>query len=174
MKRFLATAVCVLLVVFTCSCGQSVSTPSQPETDDGVNVGVVNPLRSLENAQQLADEGYYIDAPEGATDVSYTVISNQIGQVSFTLDGLTYTLRCSNELTDFHGVYADFDEAEVFNTESADISVGTISGGNEGALALWTSGDTSFSLYTGDAVTAQTIAAVAGTVAADSAAHYAG
>ena len=67
---------------------------------------IVNPLMPVENAEAFSSLlDLQLDAPEGAEEVQYTVISNQIAQIDFLLDGRSYTLRAARSQEDFSGLY---------------------------------------------------------------------
>ena len=107
MKKFLAIMLAVAMIFAMTACG---------DVDDAVeNSEVANPVTTCASADELTKAtGISIDAPEGATDVTYSYISDAdddgteyIAQVDFTLDGNTYNYRCEST-----------DERSIFDTET--------------------------------------------------------
>ena len=98
-----ALALCAALV---CGCGK---TPA----DDG-NVGLPNPIKTYASAaEQAAAIGFGLEAPEGASDISYHSIDD-MAETLFTLDGVKYCYRAqpTGELAafDISGLYYSFGE----------------------------------------------------------------
>jgi hypothetical protein len=128
-------------------------------------MGIPNPIVEVSDASAFDELGLPIDAPEGAENVRYSIISGEIAQVNFTLDGADYTYRAANSEEDISGVYETFDDVEKSieadgEDWSASITVKTVKDG-DGALATWRYGSVQFSLYTPDEVSADAMGAVA-------------
>ncbi len=139
MRKIFIAALCFALAV--CAAGCAAKTSEIP-----------NPMEELPSAEDFAELGVSIDAPEGATDVKYFIISGKLAQVSFTLDGRDFTYRCADEDEgDITGVYDEFrDEELAVNAEYPDGCIEvrirtTIDGGR---LATWENGGKTFSLFT--------------------------
>lgn len=85
MKRLIILWFIVLLMTGLCGCG-SLVVMEEPESTQ-----LVNPVKNVSGKELLELTGVPIDAPEGATDVTYTVIeldgTTAIAQVKFTWDG---------------------------------------------------------------------------------------
>ncbi len=115
-----------------------------------------NPIVEVENSAAFDKLGLSIDAPEGATDATYSVIDNRLAQVQFSLNGASYTYRTAvseDETEDISGVNEEFEEEEnAMNVDGADwwaiIVVKTIKSG--GYLASWQYDKHLFTLYTPD------------------------
>lgn len=120
------------------------------------NIGMPNPVVEVESAKDFEALNVKIDAPEGATDVSYRIIADKIAEITFTLDGATYTYRSANTGTeeDISGVYTEFDERSDISVDGLDwyaiININTNQ--DAGALATWQYLPVQFSLYTEDKV----------------------
>ena len=66
------------------------------------------PLTTYASAEELAAAtGIRMDAPAGATDVTYESAGSDFAQVCFTYGGLEYTLRASKADDDFSGLYGE-------------------------------------------------------------------
>ena len=72
------------------------------EPDDSALLGGA-PFEDVQSAADFEDLGFTIDAPENAEDVSYCILDGEIAQVTFTLDGHSYTYRASKLDGDFSG-----------------------------------------------------------------------
>ena len=56
-----------------------------------------SPFEDLQNADGFSKLGFTIDAPEGASDVTYCIAYGDTAQVAFTLDGCEYLYEASGE-----------------------------------------------------------------------------
>ena len=127
-------------------------TPTAPVETPGT--ALPNPVVEVESAADFEALGVKIDAPEGATDVSYRIIGDKLAEITFTLDGVTYTYRSANTGTeeDISGVYTEFEERSDIAVDGADwyaiININTNK--DAGALATWQYLPVQFSLYTKD------------------------
>lgn len=91
MSRILVPmAACLLLVL-----GISLWTPRQHVKPQKRPVAVVSPVLQVDGAEALSPAGVFLDAPEGAEDVSYYLISNQVAKIHFTLHGIEYDYMAS-------------------------------------------------------------------------------
>ena len=82
------------------------------------------PLTVYSSAEELATAtGIRMDAPAGATDVTYASADSDFAQVCFTYDGREYTLRASKSGDDFSGLYGE--ESQPRNLIEADGAVYT-------------------------------------------------
>lgn len=102
-QRYAALAACLVLI---CTAGffalrGEKSTPVQTEPADTEfsqpPMMAVSPFEDLQSADGFAKLGFTIDAPEGASDVSYCIAYGDTAQVSFTLDGCEYRYEASKE-----------------------------------------------------------------------------
>lgn len=64
-----------------------------------------NPMAPADSPAAFAPLGIAIDAPDGAENTSYYVISGQIAEVNFQKDGKGYSLRASKVDGDIAGLY---------------------------------------------------------------------
>ena len=63
--------------------------PSDPPVLGG------SPFEDVSGPEGIERLGFVIDAPEGAEDVSYTIVDGQIARVDFTLGGHRYTCEAA-------------------------------------------------------------------------------
>ncbi len=149
MKKFLALVpvLIIFLLLFGCS-GEPLS-----------NTNLPNPIVDAD-AAGLAALGLPIDAPQNAQNISYSIISNQIAQVFFTADGVSYNYRAAKSEEDISGVYETFEDVHDVLIDgdgwTAAITVKMVKEA-DGGLAAWRFGDTSFSLFTSDPVSAEAL-----------------
>ena len=125
-----------------------------------------NPLVTVDGPDAFAPLGVSIDAPQGAENVVYTILSDEVAQVDFTLDGRDYTYRASLATYDIAGVYESFDEPSLGVSADGEgwyaaVTVRTIDGGRSGALAAFAYPPAQYTLYTPDAVAAEEMSELA-------------
>ena len=114
-------------------------------SDDFVLSG--NPFTEVESPESFKELGITLEAPTDATDVSYSVIDNEIAAIGFTLNGKTFEVRASAQSGDFSGL-----TGEVLETESIDADNSAmlylISGDTGEYYKLtWTNGKVNYCLY---------------------------
>ena len=69
-------------------------------------VQIGNPFVSVEGAQEFKTKlGIVLNAPEGAENVEYTIIDNEMANIDFNYAEHSYTLRASKQGGDFSGLY---------------------------------------------------------------------
>ena len=99
-QRYAALAACLVLVI-TAGFFAFRSPTAQPElTGDDNNdppVMAVSPFEDLQSADEFSRLGFTIDAPEGASDVTYSIAYGDTALVSFTLNGCEYRYEASKE-----------------------------------------------------------------------------
>lgn len=122
-----------------------------------------NPIAEVAGPADFASLGFTIDAPEGAQDAGYAMVSDTVAQVEFTLDGRRYCYRASREAEDFSGVNEAFeDEAlrlnALYDGYEAEVEIRTTLSG--GRLAAWSWDDVRYSLYTADPLEDDTISSL--------------
>lgn len=102
-QRYAALAACLVLV---CTAGffalrGEKNTPVQTEPADTElsqpPMMSASPFEDLQSADGFAKLGFMIDAPEGASDVTYCIAYGDTAQVGFTLDGCEYRYEASKE-----------------------------------------------------------------------------
>jgi len=108
-----------------------------------------NPYVEVEGPEGLEEVGLSMEAPEEAEDAVYYVISEEIGEITFTLKDAPYSYRGAVHAEDFSGIFEEFeDEVAALSDCGADedlIVKTTISGGR---LASWSKNGAKYTLYT--------------------------
>ncbi|MCC8024631.1 MAG: hypothetical protein LIP16_04915 [Clostridium sp.] len=123
-----------------------------------------NPMAEVEDPQAFEAIGVHMIAPANGKDIKYFIISGQVAEMQFTLDGTAYSWRASDTAEDFAGIFERFKE-EVITEEYEDgshraqIEIKTTESG--GRLASWAWGSTKYTLYTSGEVTDAAIKATA-------------
>ena len=66
---------------------------SKGESADPAEEEIPNPFKELEGPEGLKELQLNMEVPEGAEDAQYLSIDNEIGEISFVLDGHRYAYR---------------------------------------------------------------------------------
>lgn len=142
-QRYAALAACLVLV---CTAGffalrGEKNTPVQTEPADTElsqpPLMSASPFEDVSGPDDFAALGFMIDAPEGATDVTYCIAYGDTAQVSFTLNGCEYRYEASKE--------------EVFS-EAADETPKLI-----GVDAVWKNAGVQYRLSTNSCIATETL-----------------
>lgn len=170
MKKLLSILTAAALTLAFAACADKPAAPEPAETA----AQLPNPVADVADASAFAPLGVAIDAPQGAEDVSCSIIADKIAQILFAYGGRGYTYRAATADEDISGVYETFDDDALSTVVDADgysveVTTRTIGGGANGALAAWTCGAAQYTLYTGDAVNGNDVAALAALLAASTA-----
>lgn len=143
----LAILLCMAMLLSACS----VMIPTRKEAPEEVTIP--NPIVEMADAAALAAAGFFIDAPEGASNVSYSTIDGKVGQVNFQYNGHDYCYRTAGlSEENIHGIYGSFSaKVKNFAFTSVDYNAAaeiyTISDDAKGAFASWKMKDAQFTLY---------------------------
>lgn len=113
-QRWGSLAACLALVA---AIGFALLKPTQHTEPDAPPVMVGSPFEDVQSAADFEKLGFTIDAPENAEDVSYCILDGEIAQVTFTLDGHSYTYRASKLDGDFSGNTEETVGSAVLNAE---------------------------------------------------------
>ena len=102
-RRYAALAACLVLVCmagfFALRGEKNVPVQKEPADTELSQPPMMSasPFEDLQSADGFAKLGFTIDAPEGATDVSYCIAYGDTAQVSFTLNDCEYRYEASRE-----------------------------------------------------------------------------
>lgn len=170
MKKLLSILTAAALLIAFAACAARPPAPGPTETA----AQLPNPVVDVPDASAFSKLGVAIGAPQGAEDVSYSIIAGKIAQILFAYGGRGYTYRAAKTDEDISGVYETFDDNMLSTVVDADgysveVTTRTIGGGENGALASWTCGAAQYTLYTGDAANADDVAALSALLAASTA-----
>ena len=140
------------------------------EGSEGSEASMPNPVMQVDEAQQLELTGVVLNAPEGAEDVSRTVIledEHPIATVSFTYEGRTYDYRCQStgefEPVDITGLYFDWTDEQKGEVQGREAIIRTC---DEAGCILWldVAPGFTYSLSCSGGVDADTLSSVANLV----------
>lgn len=145
--RYLACVTALLLLIMTLAGCTGAPTAAAAETPAPVTLP--NPV-TVTDLDGLAEMGLPLEPPEDATNISCSIVSDEIAQLQFELSGHEYVYRASRTETDIAGVYERFLDEELsvecdYDDFSLSITVKSIAGGGE--LGSWTSDGVTFTLY---------------------------
>jgi len=156
MKKVFAVVVAIVLIFVFAACKQDGMPAGDPaQTGSPVQAELPNPVVEVDGSADFEPLGFTITAPQGSENASYSIISDSIAQIDFTLDGRAYAYRAARTDEDISGVYETFDETEQsIDLEAEDFLVSvrlrTIGGGENGALATWSLDGVAYSMYSPD------------------------
>lgn len=124
MKKLLAVLMVAMMAMLAVACakkdanepGEVISTdaPTKGAEEKGEMVGMANPMVETDAKGVMDKTGLEFKIPEGASDVQYFVINNELAEARFKLDGVEYTARMqpTGEFTDISGYYYEWDSQE--------------------------------------------------------------
>lgn len=90
---------------------------SSADYTEGVVMGG-SPFSDVDDAQEFHSIGIDIDAPDGAEDVSYSIIDGSIASISFIVDGHNYIFRASYQSGDFTGLYGEEKTSKIIDAKN--------------------------------------------------------
>ena len=97
----------------------------------------VSPFEDLQSADEFSKLGFMIDAPEGASDVTYCIAYGNTAQVSFMRNGCEYCYEASKE--------------EIFSEDAEETPKLT------GVDAVWKKADVQYRLRTNSCIATETL-----------------
>lgn len=161
MKKIVSIVIALVLIFAFASCKQAMDTAAANSSAPEFTVSpepttqIPNPIVEVEDSTDFDPLGFVITPHQQADSVSYSIISDTIAQINFTLDGETFTYRAAKTTDDISGVYETFDtpaqtQELVGPGFTVTVTVQTINGGEDGALATWNFEDVQYSFYTPD------------------------
>ncbi|MBQ9827143.1 MAG: hypothetical protein IJM62_00510 [Lachnospiraceae bacterium] len=118
MKKLAALLIASAMMLSLAACA---------ENKEKENMQIPNPLVKVEDAAAFEKLGIEMDAPEGAEEVVYTIISDEIADITFKTGGKEYTLRAAKTKEDISGLYGDVTETK--QLDGAELT--TIASGDE-------------------------------------------
>lgn len=100
-----AAAVLAVLALAACLCACGAG--------KGGGTGLVNPVVNSSAQEILEKLGLDLTAPEGAQDVAYSIVGDEMAQITFTADGVGWTLRVrpADALEDISGMHYTWQNA---------------------------------------------------------------
>lgn len=112
---------------------------------------IPNPLVEVTGTEAFEELGIHMEAPEGAENLQYYILSETVADMRFTLNQVDYTYRASIKAEDFAGIFERFTDLVLELTGegksgAAQIQIKTTQ--SSGRLASWAWGDVKYTLYT--------------------------
>lgn len=160
-KWALPIAACLVVAVTAVKVIPILTAP--PNDDKGVMGG--SPFVTVSSAEELEQRlGIAIDAPEGASDVGYTMIDNSIAEVRFVFGENEYSLCASKQSGDFSGLYGVEAAAEQLDSENSAVLTTIVSGGQTFLKLTWTDGKINYILSNTDGASADEIKRIYGLI----------
>ena len=163
MKKAIALLLALATATAITSCGkidvQEDPTPKDSEIQEDNMTGgiggaqIANPIKSYAEAEEItAALGFTVRPIPESENISFSTISDDLAQVTFTFNGISYTLRADDEDSDFSGVYTPVEserdlEISLPENRTAVARIKTLSDGS--CLVSWSHLENSFyySLY---------------------------
>ena len=129
------TAVIIAALMLFTACGKQETTQTQTEmttqSAEAVETTTAEPLKVLESPEPFLDIGVFVDAPQDAKDVSYSILEGDIAEIDFTYHEVQYVLRGSvtDKQLDFD-INDDYDITEdtIDNSERQAVIKNTVGG----------------------------------------------
>ncbi|MEA4911181.1 MAG: hypothetical protein VB092_01020 [Oscillospiraceae bacterium] len=171
MKRFLTALLCaaVAMSIFA-GCKkqeEAVDLPvEKPETEQQTEVP--NPMTEVKSSGDFEALGVYLSVPQGAENVKYYIISNELAEILFDYAGASFTYRAALSEEDISGVYEEFEaDPGIYEAGEGDTKVALLvqTAKTGGKLVTWQLESATFSLYTTTPLTDDEIVAICKTVA---------
>ncbi len=153
MKKLTALLLAALMIFALCACGND----DEPAENEGNNQ-MVNPMVEVDETELQNALGVALDAPEGAENVKYFLISGVLGEVQFDYKNSSYTYRAqkTDEFEDISGVYFTTPET---NDSDAGCTIAVMADGSMGAAA-WYADGFSYAISMGEGATANALQAM--------------
>jgi len=129
--------------------------------NSGLGVQIANPLVPVEDAKAIEEAlGIGIEAPSGATNVEYYVLSGKIADIRFNCDGHDYTFRASESNEDFAGLNGKEISSEKLDTDKKATLTVIASGESRWTKIDWKEGKIAFVIVNTDGASEDEIKAV--------------
>lgn len=155
--KFAGIAACAAIVIaagvfaFT-QRGNIVASPEQPESGTSDYVQYVSPIEEFDTLSEAENAvGFEIEIPEscgGYSDRTFSVITGTILEIRYYDDsGTQLIIRKTRGSEDVSGDYTEYSDVSEIQTAAGTVTIK----GSEGEynLAVWTSGEYSYSVFAG-------------------------
>lgn len=126
MKKISILFCITLMLISFCACGNK----DEEIAGEGTTENLTNPITEVSYDELLAQTGITFAVPEGAENVSYSIINvdEKIAQMTFTLDGVNCTCRAqaaglpeAGKISDISGMnytWETTEKGEIFYSEA--------------------------------------------------------
>ena len=123
---------------------------SSTESTDSTDTTIANPIVTVDSADAFSALGVKIDAPEGATNISYYTISGEIAGVEFTCGSDNYVYRASATQDDISGIYYELNAQYQMSIDAGngdEIDATVYAAEDKGIVVEWTYNDINYALW---------------------------
>lgn len=145
LKRYLVSLLAVVLLS-GCTPDDPDGSGTRPEIRKEEREEVPDPTVEVEGTWAFAEVGADIEAPVGAENARYFIVSDRIAEIQFTRNDVPYRYQASQE--DLSGLSGEGEKA--WETDGPQAVVGSsvipIQGSGDGLFAVWRWGGTSYCL----------------------------
>lgn len=149
VKWAVPAAACLTAVVIAAAVIPKLKVPEELPDEPPVMAG--SPFVTVSSAKELEEQsGIAIDAPEGAEKAEYSIINGSIAEVYFLYGKNSYTLRASEQIDDFSGLYGTETASERLDDANGAILTTVEDMGKAYLKLVWTKGKTVFILMNTD------------------------
>ena len=130
------------------------STPIDPD------VQISDPYAEINSAKEFEKLGIYINIPEDAEDIVYSIIDGNIADMSFSLEGHSFNLRASKQSEDFSGLFGERVASDKVDS-ATDATLETLKDGDSIYYKLlWMNGDIQYILTNSDGADSKLITSI--------------
>ncbi|MCR5322267.1 MAG: hypothetical protein K6E85_03215 [Lachnospiraceae bacterium] len=150
MKWAMPIAACFVIAVIGVTVMKNTIRITDPPGSEE-NVQIANPFAGVENAAEFERVlGISIDAPEGAENVEYSIVDNEMADIVFELEGHVYNIRASTVGGDFSGLNGIEAKTEQIDARNNAVLTVIRSGDEFFRKITWTDGSVTFILSNTD------------------------
>lgn len=142
MKKILSLSLALIMMMALVGC-DNFNAKDQEDVNQELQIGgVPNPFSTISNNEIFNEEiGINIDAPQSATNIEYSIHSNEIAQISYDLDEKRFVLRASKTISgkELSGIHGDFYFEELdakYENGSVTISTAELDDGSAYAISV--------------------------------------
>lgn len=147
LKIALPAAACLCIAVLGVSrINFSGDTPPVADTLDDFGMEAASPFLEVSSAEEFKKIGIDIEAPEGAENTVYAIISGEIASISYDKDGDSYIFRASEQSGDFSGINGEVISTEPLDSESGAVLTVQRGGDVDYLKVFWTDGKINYYL----------------------------
>lgn len=160
MKLVMPVAACFVLAVIGVTVMPNII-HSPESSNPGDHIEIPNSFMSINSAVEFENIlGISIDAPDGAENVGYSIIDNELADIVFDFEGHSYNIRASKLSGDFSGLNGIEAKTEQIDAKNNAVLTVTHSGDEFYRKVSWGDGKITFILSNTDGASEDEIKAV--------------
>ena len=106
--------VCVLVVIIVLVCFFMISHMKNKNEEKITTTQIANPMKKSTPQEIINTIGVKFNEPKNVTEINYFIISNQVAQMNFIKDGISFTSRIkpANQFEDISGMYFNWNNEQ--------------------------------------------------------------